>query len=161
MAKMDTKVVCRTLETGKRYRFLAQKESEAMQASTSDACNTPSYKQLCLIRCNHSFSAVGPRLTWRESPCANGRPPCPDQCQRCKAARPSVALLRRNRRDAARLSWSCFIACARLYAPGGSVAPGTFSIDKRSAHRLLIRSSVATLRGWQYFRGLGGRNPLD
>jgi hypothetical protein len=50
MAKMDTKVVCRSLETGKRYRFLAKKEIEAMQADTSDACNTHSYKQIRLIR---------------------------------------------------------------------------------------------------------------
>jgi hypothetical protein len=50
MAKMDTKVVCRSLETGKRYRFLAKKEIEAMQAYTSDACNTHSYKQIRLIR---------------------------------------------------------------------------------------------------------------
>ena len=28
-------------------------------------------------------------------------------------------------------------------------------------HRLIIRSSVATLRGWQHSRGLDGRNPLD
>jgi hypothetical protein len=35
---------------GKRYRFLAKKEIEAMQAYTSDACNTHSYKQIRLIR---------------------------------------------------------------------------------------------------------------
>src|SRR6516165_6828266 len=40
-------------------------------------------------------------------------------------------------------------------------APDATAKDKRSAHRLIIRSSVATLRGWQHSRGLGGRNPLD
>ncbi|GEM_PF-3105328 len=50
VAKMDTKVVCKSLETGKRYRFLAKKEIETLQAYTSDACNTRPYKDICLIR---------------------------------------------------------------------------------------------------------------
>ena len=50
MAKMDEKAVCESLQTGKRYRFLAKKEIEALQAYTSDAYNTQSYKQIGLIR---------------------------------------------------------------------------------------------------------------
>jgi hypothetical protein len=50
MAKMDEKAVWESLQTGKRYRFLAKKEIEAMQAYTSDACNTHSYKQIRLVR---------------------------------------------------------------------------------------------------------------
>jgi len=34
---MDTKAVCKSLDTGKRNRFLAKKEIEAMQAYTSEA----------------------------------------------------------------------------------------------------------------------------
>lgn len=50
VAKMATKVVCKSLETGKRYRFLAKKEIETPQAYTSDACNIRPYKEICLIR---------------------------------------------------------------------------------------------------------------
>jgi hypothetical protein len=50
VAKMDTKVVCKSLKTGKRYRFLAKKEIEAMQANISNACNIQFYKEICLIR---------------------------------------------------------------------------------------------------------------
>src|SRR5712671_3335701 len=50
VAKMDTKVVCKSLETGKCYRFLAKKEIETLQAYTSDACNIHPYKEICLIR---------------------------------------------------------------------------------------------------------------
>ena len=32
VAKMDTKVVCQSLETRKRYRFLAKKDIETLQA---------------------------------------------------------------------------------------------------------------------------------
>ena len=50
VAKMDTKVVCQSLETRKRYRFLAKKEIETLQAYTSDVCNTCPYKEIYLIR---------------------------------------------------------------------------------------------------------------
>jgi hypothetical protein len=50
MAKMDTKVVCRSLETGKRYRFLTKKEIEALAACASNAHNTSPYKEIRLIR---------------------------------------------------------------------------------------------------------------
>ena len=50
VAKMDTKVVCQSLETRKRYRFLAKKEIETLQAYTSDVCNTSPYKAIYLLR---------------------------------------------------------------------------------------------------------------
>jgi len=50
VAKMDTTAVCKSLETGKRYRFLAKKEIEAMRANASNACNIFSYKEIELIR---------------------------------------------------------------------------------------------------------------
>jgi hypothetical protein len=60
VAQMDIKVVCMSLETGKRYRFLAKKEIEALQAYTASACNTHSSKEIRLIRFYHSFSSVSP-----------------------------------------------------------------------------------------------------
>jgi hypothetical protein len=57
---MDTQVVCQSLETRKRYRFLAKKAIETLQAYISDVCHTCPYKEICLMRCYHSFSAVGP-----------------------------------------------------------------------------------------------------
>jgi hypothetical protein len=50
VAKMDTKVVCQSLETRKRYRFLAKKDIETLQAYTSDVCNTCPYKAIYLLR---------------------------------------------------------------------------------------------------------------
>ena len=50
MAKMDRKVVCASLQTGKRYRFLAKKEIDAMKANASNTCNLLSYKVIGLIR---------------------------------------------------------------------------------------------------------------
>jgi len=50
MAKMDEKAVCESLQTGKRYRFLAKKEIEAMKAHASNAYNMHSYKEIELIR---------------------------------------------------------------------------------------------------------------
>ena len=50
MAKMDRKAVCESLQTGKRYRFLAKKEIEAIEAHISDAYNIYSYKEIRLIR---------------------------------------------------------------------------------------------------------------
>ena len=50
VAKMDTKVVCKSLEMGKRYRFFAKKEIETLQAYTSDVCNTSPYQAVYLLR---------------------------------------------------------------------------------------------------------------
>jgi hypothetical protein len=50
VAKMATTVVCKSCKTGKRYRFLAKKEIEALQAHTSASYNTLSYKGIQLIR---------------------------------------------------------------------------------------------------------------
>jgi hypothetical protein len=50
MAKMDRNAVCKSLQTGKRYRFLAKKEIEAVEAHISNAYNTYSYKEIRLIR---------------------------------------------------------------------------------------------------------------
>jgi hypothetical protein len=50
VAKMDTKVVCQSLETHKRYRFLTKKDIETLQAYTSDVCNTSPYKAIYLLR---------------------------------------------------------------------------------------------------------------
>jgi hypothetical protein len=47
---MDTKVVCQSLETRKRYRFLTKKDIETLQAYTSDVCNTSPYKAIYLLR---------------------------------------------------------------------------------------------------------------
>jgi len=50
MAKTDEKTVSESVQTGKRYRFLAKKEIEAMRANASNACNIFSYKEIELIR---------------------------------------------------------------------------------------------------------------
>ena len=50
LAKMDPKVVCRSLETGKRYRCLVQKEIEAVEAHLSSAYNAYSSKGIRLMR---------------------------------------------------------------------------------------------------------------
>jgi len=47
---MDAKVVCQSLETHKRYRFLTKKDIETLQAYTSDVCNTSPYKAIYLLR---------------------------------------------------------------------------------------------------------------
>jgi hypothetical protein len=50
VAKMDTKVVCQSLETGQCYRFLAKKEIEDLPGYIANAYNTYSYKEIWLIR---------------------------------------------------------------------------------------------------------------
>jgi hypothetical protein len=50
VAKMATKVVCQTLKTGQRYRFLAKKEIEAIDTGASNTHNTRPYKEIRLIR---------------------------------------------------------------------------------------------------------------
>ena len=100
-------------------------------------------------------------------PCANGRPREPDKLHRCKSDTPGVALLRRDQRDAelAGCLGARLIDCEDIGGPGGNAAKkcvaGATTIDKRSEHRLIIRSSVAALRGWQHSRGLGGNIPVD
>jgi len=44
VVKMDTKAVCKNLERGKRYRFLAKKKIDAMKANASTLTT------ICLIR---------------------------------------------------------------------------------------------------------------
>ena len=60
VAKMATKVVCQTLKTGQRCRFLAKKEIGVIEASTSNVCNTSFNNEIELVRCYRSFSAAGP-----------------------------------------------------------------------------------------------------
>ena len=50
MAKMDTKVVCRSLETGKRYRFLAKKEIGSVETNTLAVCNITFDNEIALVR---------------------------------------------------------------------------------------------------------------
>jgi hypothetical protein len=48
VAKMDTKVVCQSLETHQRYRFLTKKDIETLQAYPSDVCHTSPDKAIYL-----------------------------------------------------------------------------------------------------------------
>jgi hypothetical protein len=57
---MDKKAVGESLQRGKRSRFLAKEDIEAMTVHLSDAYNMHPYKGMWLVRCYHSFSAVGP-----------------------------------------------------------------------------------------------------
>ena len=50
MAKIDKKAVGESLQMGKRYRFLAKKEIEGMQAHAFNTCNLHSCKEIWLIR---------------------------------------------------------------------------------------------------------------
>ena len=50
VVKMATKVVCQTLKTGQRYRFLAKEEIEALQLHISDVYNTHCCMEIWLIR---------------------------------------------------------------------------------------------------------------
>jgi hypothetical protein len=50
MAKIDETAVCESLQTGKRYRFLAKKEIGAMGTNTSNAYNIFSDNEIELIR---------------------------------------------------------------------------------------------------------------
>ena len=43
---MDEKAVCKSLKTGKRYRFLAKKEIGATQLHASNVYNTPYCKEI-------------------------------------------------------------------------------------------------------------------
>ena len=49
-AKPDEKAICKSLETGKRYRFLAQKEIGATQLPISDVYNTHCCMEIWLVR---------------------------------------------------------------------------------------------------------------
>jgi len=75
VAKMATKVVCQTLKTGQRYRFLAKKEIGVIEASTSNVCNISFNNAIELVRCYRSFSAAGPYMAspigpWWSTPAA-------------------------------------------------------------------------------------------
>jgi hypothetical protein len=50
MAKMDRKAVCESLQTGKRYRFLAKKEIGATQLHASDVYHIFCCKEIWLVR---------------------------------------------------------------------------------------------------------------
>ena len=50
MAKIDEKAVCESLQTGKRYRFLAKKEIGAMKTNTSNAYNIAFDKKIEPVR---------------------------------------------------------------------------------------------------------------
>ena len=50
MVKMDRKVVCESLQTGKRYRFLAKKEIGATQLHISGVYKTRCCKEIWLVR---------------------------------------------------------------------------------------------------------------
>jgi len=64
---MGTKAICKSLETGQCYRFLAKKEIGVIEASTSNVCNTSSTNEIELVRCYRSFSATGPihNFAWK------------------------------------------------------------------------------------------------
>ena len=47
---MDTKVVCKSLETGKRYRFLAKKEMTRTHWTNSNGCKACYINKIELIR---------------------------------------------------------------------------------------------------------------
>jgi hypothetical protein len=49
-AKPDEKAICKSLETGKRYRFLAKKEIGATQLHISDVYNTHCCMEIWLVR---------------------------------------------------------------------------------------------------------------
>jgi len=63
MAKMDEKAVCESLQTGKRYRFLAKKDIGAMETNLLNVYNIAFDNDIELVRCYRSFSAVGPHRT--------------------------------------------------------------------------------------------------